>query len=272
MTHAPFRVAVRVRGHETTVFNRRSLFEFEYKRDAPAEGESWSESFNSHTDSRPKRTPPRSRSTSPFPTPSTSTASPSARRPLSLKETKDANGQAVTEPYRMYNLDVFEYLAESPFGLYGSIPVMLAHAKVGGGAGGGVFGTARARALETVTSAVYFNNPTETYVDVSKSRVSGGFGGGEKIKSVDALWMAESGSMDVFVAPGPHAGGGDTAVHVPRGHHADAPVVRVGVPPVQVELQGREGRRRGGRGIRPTRHTVRRPCGWTSSTPTASGT
>ena len=31
------------------------------------------------------------------------------------------------EPYRLYNLDVFEYLPESPFGLYGAIPFMLAH-------------------------------------------------------------------------------------------------------------------------------------------------
>lgn len=31
------------------------------------------------------------------------------------------------EPYRLYNLDVFEYLHDSPFGLYGSIPLMLAH-------------------------------------------------------------------------------------------------------------------------------------------------
>ncbi len=33
------------------------------------------------------------------------------------------------EPYRLYNLDVFEYLPESPFGLYGAIPLMLAHKK-----------------------------------------------------------------------------------------------------------------------------------------------
>lgn len=30
------------------------------------------------------------------------------------------------EPYRMYNLDVFEYLAESNFGLYGSVPLLMA--------------------------------------------------------------------------------------------------------------------------------------------------
>ena len=32
-----------------------------------------------------------------------------------------------TEPYRLYNLDVFEYLHDSPFGLYGSIPLLIAH-------------------------------------------------------------------------------------------------------------------------------------------------
>ena len=39
-------------------------------------------------------------------------------------------GGVESEPYRLYNLDVFEYLDSSPFGLYGSIPFMVAH-KVG---------------------------------------------------------------------------------------------------------------------------------------------
>ena len=44
---------------------------------------------------------------------------------LSLKPT---SGPGISsEPYRLYNLDVFEYLHESPFGLYGSIPFMMAH-------------------------------------------------------------------------------------------------------------------------------------------------
>ena len=192
VTHAPFRVAVRVRGHETTVFNRRSLFEFEYKRDGPAEGESWSESFNSHVDSRPNG-PTALAFDVTFPDAEHVYGIPERATSLSLKETRDATGRVMSEPYRMYNLDVFEYLAESPFGLYGSIPVMLAHAKVPSGG--------------TVTSAVYFNNPTETYVDVTKdsevrSQGFAGFGG-RKSTSVDAHWMAESGSMDVFVAPGP---------------------------------------------------------------------
>jgi hypothetical protein len=39
----------------------------------------------------------------------------------------DVGEGIVSEPYRMYNLDVFEYESESPFGLYGSIPLVLAH-------------------------------------------------------------------------------------------------------------------------------------------------
>lgn len=38
----------------------------------------------------------------------------------------DDNG-TVSEPYRLYNLDVFEHLSNSPFGLYGSIPYLIGH-------------------------------------------------------------------------------------------------------------------------------------------------
>lgn len=37
------------------------------------------------------------------------------------------DGSPVSEPYRLYNLDVFEYESHLPFGLYGSIPLLLAH-------------------------------------------------------------------------------------------------------------------------------------------------
>ena len=32
-----------------------------------------------------------------------------------------------SEPYRLFNLDVFEYELNNPMALYGSIPLMLAH-------------------------------------------------------------------------------------------------------------------------------------------------
>lgn len=31
------------------------------------------------------------------------------------------------EPYRLYNLDVFEYELDNPMALYGAVPVMYAH-------------------------------------------------------------------------------------------------------------------------------------------------
>ncbi len=32
-----------------------------------------------------------------------------------------------TDPYRLFNLDVFEYDIQNPMSLYGSVPYMLAH-------------------------------------------------------------------------------------------------------------------------------------------------
>ncbi len=45
---------------------------------------------------------------------------------LSLKSTDGSTG-AYSEPYRLYNLDVFEYELNEPMALYGSIPFMVAH-------------------------------------------------------------------------------------------------------------------------------------------------
>jgi alpha 1,3-glucosidase len=42
------------------------------------------------------------------------------------------------------------------------------------------------------TTSVYWNNPTETYVDVAK--LSAG---------ASARWMSESGAWDLFLIPGP---------------------------------------------------------------------
>ena len=73
----------------------------------------------------------------------------------------------------MYNLDVFEYLDSSPFGLYGAIPMMMAH-KSG------------------LTSGVFWLNAAEMYIDVSKSG-----------DTTNTQWIAESGIVDLFFFPGP---------------------------------------------------------------------
>jgi alpha-glucosidase (family GH31 glycosyl hydrolase) len=55
-----------------------------------------------------------------------------------------------TDPYRLYNLDVFEFELYNPMALYGSIPVMWAH-----------------KAAKTV--AVFWLNASETWIDILKS-------------------------------------------------------------------------------------------------------
>ena len=40
---------------------------------------------------------------------------------------KDTDGSQYDEPYRLFNLDVFEYELDVPMALYGAVPYMMAH-------------------------------------------------------------------------------------------------------------------------------------------------
>jgi len=68
---------------------------------------------------------------------------------LQLKTTS-GSGAAYTDPYRLYNLDVFEYELDEPMALYGAIPLIISHTK-------------------EVTAGLFYFNPTETFVDVQSS-------------------------------------------------------------------------------------------------------
>jgi alpha 1,3-glucosidase len=80
----------------------------------------------------------------------------------------------VSEPYRLYNLDVFEYELNEPMALYGHIPMVLAAGPAAPSVG------------------LFWFNPSETFVDISTS---------DKRKSTH--WMSESGWIDMFILPGP---------------------------------------------------------------------
>lgn len=54
------------------------------------------------------------------------------------------------DPYRLYNLDVFQYELHSPMALYGSVPVLISH-----------------NAQRTM--GVFWLNAAETWVDISSS-------------------------------------------------------------------------------------------------------
>ena len=97
---------------------------------------------------------------------------------FALKPTVDSTTSTVlSEPYRLYNLDVFEYLHESPMGLYGSVPMMVSHGKRG------------------KTAGVFWLNASEMFIDVDAKRSATG---GRRID-----WIAESGVMDLFLFTGP---------------------------------------------------------------------
>ncbi|KAF9182981.1 hypothetical protein BGZ51_004318 [Haplosporangium sp. Z 767] len=110
---------------------------------------------------------------------------------LSLKATKGADAP-YNEPYRLYNLDVFEYEIDNPMALYGSIPFMLGHSK-------------------NNTAAVFWMNAAETWIDVEKSHEdkAGGILSWIKTKkpvsapSTKTHWISEAGVLDLFVFLGP---------------------------------------------------------------------
>ncbi|GLE02260.1 hypothetical protein PINS_up011098 [Pythium insidiosum] len=95
-----------------------------------------------------------------------------------LKNTVETNADgamsSVSDPYRLYNLDVFEYELDVPMTLYGSIPVLVAP-----------------NAQSTV--GVFWHNPSETFVDVATASDS------EK----RTHWLSESGVLDLFFLVGP---------------------------------------------------------------------
>ena len=163
----------------TVVFNKNNLFDFE-RQLTPETPESataqWSESFSSHIDGR-KKGPMALSIDVHFPGVSHVFGIPERASRFSLRPTKqvheDATEPSLQEPYRLYNLDVFEYLDDHPFGLYGSIPFLTAH-KAG------------------ATSGAFWLNAAEMYVDIWKTE-----------EGTSTQWMSESGIIDLFFFLGP---------------------------------------------------------------------
>ncbi|XP_050680339.1 neutral alpha-glucosidase AB [Leptidea sinapis] len=142
----------------------------------------WSESFKSHHDSKPRGNEAVS----------LDVAFPDADQVYGIPEHTDKLNLATTtsgEPYRLYNLDVFEFELDSRMAIYGAIPVLYAH------------GSKR-------TVGVFWHNSAETWVDIvnyGDETVVGSLvnlvTGGQK-RRVDARLMSESGIVDVFVMMG----------------------------------------------------------------------
>ena len=169
LRYSPFQIDI----DGVMVLNDRGMFGIEHKRDKPAENATageWEESFKSHKDSKPKGPQALSLDLT-FPGFQHVYGIPEHAAAFSLPAT--TGGNVGSEPYRLYNLDVFEYLADSPFGLYGSIPFLTAH-----------------NAKRTV--GAFWLNAAEMYIDVAHAG-----------KNTQTQWFAESGVIDLFLMLGP---------------------------------------------------------------------
>mgnify|MGYP003361730838 CR=1 FL=1 len=106
---------------------------------------------------------------------------------LSLKDTSEG------EPYRLYNVDIFEYEVQSKFPMYGSIPLMIA-------------------VKPDVSSAIFWVNAADTYIDINKQAVGDNLEGVELIWSEHSMdnvkthWMSENGIIDVILMVKPQPG------------------------------------------------------------------
>ena len=173
----PIRLIVSENSEHLFTWNAAEHFIFEHRRQQQEDDPEgwWSESFKTHHDSKPRG--PESISwdleLSYF---QFAYGIPEHAGSHALKPTVDRDGSFISEPYRLYNLDVFEYLSNSPFGLYGSIPFIMAH-----------------RFNRTI--GAFWLNAAEMYVDISYLH--------DGRKGLSTQWIAESGVLDVFFLLGP---------------------------------------------------------------------
>lgn len=141
------------------------------------------ESFGGHTDSMPHGAMSVGMDFS-FPFAQNIYGIPEHTSPLSLPTTSVSSAglqSYYNQPYRLYNLDVFEYELDNTMALYGNIPFMIGH-----GISNNVANTA----------ALFWFNPSETFIDVSD-------GGSNLEPHKESHWISESGEIDFFLISGP---------------------------------------------------------------------
>jgi len=134
----------------------------------------WEESFGDHIDSKPYG-PMSVGADIVFPKSTHLFGLPEHASGTQLKMT-NGEGAHYREPYRLYNLDVFEYELDETMALYGEVPLIVSQSQKG------------------ETTGVFWFNPTETFVDIESTHEGHG---------TKTHWMSESGVIDLFILPGP---------------------------------------------------------------------
>ncbi|KAK9871594.1 hypothetical protein WA026_012974 [Henosepilachna vigintioctopunctata] len=197
----PFQIEFFTSENLVAVVNGRGLFNIEHlrrksnievkegeenKEEQSEDSGAWEENFKSHHDSKP-RGPEGVAMDITFPGAMRIYGLPEHADKLALRTT----GPGGIDPYRLYNLDVFEYILDSTMALYGAVPVVYAHSA-------------------TNTVGAFWLNAAETWVDIQNSKdqnVVSSFvnlvSGQTKENKVDVHFMSESGVVDLFILMGP---------------------------------------------------------------------
>ncbi|XP_061853616.1 neutral alpha-glucosidase C isoform X3 [Colius striatus] len=113
---------------------------------------------------------------------------PQRTEALLLKNTSDGDA------YRLYNLDIFGHKIHNKTGIYGSVPLLLAHKP---NRTSGIFWLNSSETLVDITTkAVAEHVPCRPAAEAAKQRA---------VPLTDVRWMSESGIIDVFLLMGPTA-------------------------------------------------------------------
>ena len=209
VTANPFRIDVYSGNDLVIVGNQQGLFNFEHNRAKPqgllkkafyylakwfvskAESETdesctescWEENFKGNTDSKPNG-PMSVGMDFTFVGFKHVYGIPSHADSFSLKNTK-----GTSDPYRLYNVDIFEYELYNPMSLYGAYPLMVAHS------------------TSPKTVGLFWLNPSETWIDIesSNSGITGLLSNLVSDQKPNKLthWISETGIIDVFFLLGP---------------------------------------------------------------------
>lgn len=164
---SPFQIDFFHNSAPAVTVNGKHLMRFEQLRTKPTipdpNDDSWEETFNEFVDTKPNG-PEAVALDFTFFDSNVLFGIPEHADSFALKTTVGE------EPYRLYNLDVFQYNDESRMALYGSVPVLYGHSV-------------------SQTSGVFWHNAAETFVDIHDTK--------------SAHFISESGIIDVFILLGP---------------------------------------------------------------------
>ncbi|CAD5223769.1 unnamed protein product [Bursaphelenchus okinawaensis] len=192
VNYNPFWVEVYDKEDLLIAVNSNGLFKFEHFRNQGSEPEKdgegfWEEKFSSWTDSKPFGSSAVGLDVEFFGF-KYLYGLPEHAMSLALKSTLPNQ----IDPYRIYNVDIFEYEMNSPMSLYGGSPLVIAHNKY-------------------KTVGAYWFNVADTWVDVHSSALDKGivnklvdkFTFNEGQDHAGAHFMSEAGVADLFLFLGP---------------------------------------------------------------------